>query len=158
MKDYIDSFTLNYSWYRNLSLRLLDEIPEGYLGQSISERSLSLRHQFIDLGILPLKILELLLDRNFFNLCPLPDENTANKTQILEYLKKSNEIFEENITKVTDATATISWFGRMDFNCQQALNFILAHEAMHHGEILSFIFAKNIEMPAAYKETWGFEL
>jgi hypothetical protein len=154
----IQDFLTSFQWYRDLSLALFEELAEEQLTLQVSERSLTLRAQFIDLGILQVKILELLSGNKFFDRVTQPDELLATKEDIIAYLADCNKLFIENILQVSNRDITISWFGRMSFTFEQALHFLLAHEAMHHGEMLSCIFANNIEMPSAFKKTWGFEL
>jgi hypothetical protein len=151
MDEFINDFLKAFAWYRSLSLRLLDEIQDDMLSTQISERSLPVREQFIDLGIMQIKILEMLSNKPFADQVNQPSTTDATKEQIKTYLLECDKIFKENIVK-------LNWFGRMDFSFKEALFFSLSHEAMHHGEVLSWIFAKNIDMPQAFKETWGFEL
>lgn len=155
--DNLNDFKKIFSWYRNLSIELLKQLPEEKLNDQISSRSLPVRCQIIDLGDMQLKTVERMGARNIGHF-QRPNEKTATKEEIIAYLTQTLEATMKILETMDPATTTLDWFGRMKFNFQEALAFLLAHEAMHHGEILSFIFAKDVEMPKAFKSTWGFEL
>ncbi len=157
MNNVADDFLHAFRWHRNLSKQLLVDIPFEYFGEQLSPRSLTLSTQFIDLGDMQLKAIDLLLGKNKKSITLVrPVDNKATKEEILAYIETCNTYFEEEVRKVPE-DARMDWFGRMNFDLKESLAFFLAHEAMHHGEILSFIFAKNIPMPPSFKKTWGFE-
>jgi hypothetical protein len=86
-----------------------------------------------------------------------PSPDSASKEAIIEYLQNSYKMVLSELEVTDPASASLDWFGRMHFDFDEALTFMLAHEAMHHGEILSFIFQKDLPMPQIFKDTWGFE-
>lgn len=152
----LNSFKTTFSWYRNLTLELIRQFPEALLRQQLSERSIPINIQFIDLGDMQLKIAEKVTGKTFPHV-HRPSNESTDKNKIIEYLVEANKLFFEALQSVDVNSANLDWFGRMDFNFEESLSFLLAHEAMHHGEILSFIFAKDLPMPEALKNTWGFE-
>lgn len=155
MKEEIRLFLTSFSWYRKLTKKMLEEIPFEYFNQSLSSRSLTLSCQFIDMGDMQLRVIESLTGKKTGHILR-PTDNVATKEEIVSYIDACNDHFEKEIAMVSH-DARMDWFGRMDFDLKGTLDFLLAHEAMHHGEILSFIFSKNIQMPPSLKDTWGFE-
>jgi alpha-ketoglutarate-dependent taurine dioxygenase len=151
----LNSFKKIFSWYRALSIALIKEMPEDMLNEQISDRSLPVRCQVIDLGLMQLITAEKM--GASITKPEKPDDETASKEEIINYLNQTHEIVLNGLAELDPATVELDWFGRMHFSYEEALAFMLSHEAMHHGEILSFIFAKNLPMPQAFKDTWGFE-
>ncbi len=151
----LNTFKKNFSWYRALSIALLKEMPEEMLNEQISDRSLPVRCQIIDLGLMQLITAEKM--GATVRKPQKPSDETATKEEIINYLNETHEIVLNTLNELDPSTVQLDWFGRMHFNFEEALAFMLSHEAMHHGEILSFIFAKNLPMPQAFKDTWGFE-
>ena len=150
----IDEFIHTFQWYRNISLKLLDQLQETSLNDRLSPRSLTLNYQIIDLGDMQLRVLERLTGKKI----PYkgrPSDVCTSKKEISEYLKKCMRYFCREIKNI-DSDKRMDWFGQMNLNFSETLSFILAHEAMHHGEILSFIYARNLPMPPIFKNTFGF--
>lgn len=156
MKTRIETFITSFKWYRDLSLQLLNEIPDKAMSEKISKRSLPMGEQFIDLGDMQLKIVEQLVEKKLFDLNKRPSFPTS-KEIIKEYLISSDSLVNKELRALTDYSRGVDWFGRMKFNFWNSLTFLLAHEAMHHGEILSFIYGSKHTMPPALRDTWGFE-
>lgn len=157
MKDFLEKFVKRFAWYRGITIGLLKQLPADQLNERISERSLPMRLQIVDLGDVQLQILEMLTGKIFKDQLERPDPETGSVEEIEKYLNECQKIFAENVVLFDDENKKISWFDRMDFDYQELLTFLQAHEAMHHGEILSFVYAKGIPMPQVLKETWGFE-
>lgn len=155
MKGEIDQFIQTFSWHRNLTKKLLEEIPFEYFTEQLAPRSLTLSCQFIDIGDMQLRMIEMLGGKKPTAI-KRPIDNKASKEEIAKYMDECNAFFEREIRTIS-SEARMDWFGRMNFGFSETLAFLLAHEAMHHGEILSFIFGKNIPMPRSFKTTWGFE-
>lgn len=124
------------------------------MDDQISSRSIPIRCQLIDLGDMQLKIVGLMGGKHMGTF-KRPSETTGSKDEIISYLNESHKAVLKTLETMDPQTTSLDWFGRMRFNFDEALAFMLAHEAMHHGEILSFIFAKDLPMPNAFKDTWG---
>jgi uncharacterized damage-inducible protein DinB len=158
MSQFIEDFFSSFQWYRELSHRLLEELSPEVLQMQINERSLPVIEQFIDLGDMQLKMSEFISGVKPILAVERPNPMNTTKEQVKIYLLECEQVFKDTLSKVeNEDSISVSWFDRMKFNFKQALHFVLAHEAMHHGEILSFIFAKQVPMPPAFKQTWGFE-
>lgn len=156
MDTTIENFTKSYRWLRNLSLKLLDSFSEEELELTLSDRSLKLRTQFIDLGITQLTVAYKTAGKDPRTLISnIPD--TSNKEEIKLSLNECEQKMFDQIN-LFKGDERLDWFGRMNFDFSQSLDFIIFHESMHHGEVLSLIYAKNLKMPKAFKSTWGFEL
>lgn len=151
----IKEFQKAFSWYRELSKQLLLEIPEKYLYQEICPRSLKLVYQFIDLGEMQLRVLSRITGKEYD--MTLPSAEKIDKQEIIAFMDTCSETFFQEISHLDKKTAQMDWFGRMQFDFGQALSFLLSHESMHHGEILSFVYDKDMPMPPAFKKTWGFD-
>lgn len=152
----LNIFKKTFGWYRNLTIELLKQLPEDRMDDQISSRSIPIRCQLIDLGDMQLKIVGL-MGAKHMGTFKRPSETTGSKDEIISYLNESHKAVLKALEGMNPQTASLDWFGRMHFEFDEALAFMLAHEAMHHGEILSFIFAKDLPMPNAFKDTWGFE-
>lgn len=154
----LNTFKKTFSWYRNLSLKLLREIPDKYLNEQLSPKSLSLCFQFIDLGEMELRVLERTTGEKITHLIHEPSKKNASKKEIISYINQCHQLFLKEVKKLEgNGNSYCNWYGRMKFDLSETLTFLLAHEAMHHGEILAFIQAKKVPMPKAFKQTWGFE-
>ncbi len=153
----LDHFQKTFSWYRKLSLDLLNQIPAKYLTEQLSTRSLSLRIQFVDLGDMELRVLKKTVGKKLLHTIAEPSKN-ASKKEITDYINECHKLFLKEVKKNEGNGETCcNWYGRMKFDLSETLTFLIAHEAMHHGEILAFIQAKKIPMPKIFKDTWGFE-
>jgi hypothetical protein len=154
MRQFIEDYLNSYSWFRSLTLELVEQLKDD-LDKQINDRSLTLRTQVIDMGEFQLKGLGMLMGKQL-EMPSQPSMETASSQEIIAYLKECQAVFETEIMNVTEEMK-LDWYGRMEFDTKQALNFLMAHETMHHGEILSCVFARDIKMPKAFKLTWGFE-
>ena len=157
MKSRIHEFITTFSWYRNVSLKLLEQLPQEALLEQISDRSCTVSIQFTDLGDTELKVVGDIVGKDLRALVTRPALTCTSKAEIAGYLAACSAIAKKELETFPHAESSSSWYGRINFTLPQALTFIIAHEAMHHGEILSFIYAKNLPMPAILKTTWGFE-
>jgi len=154
MEQYAKNFLHTLTWYRSISNNLIDEIPNDYMHQQISSRSLPPACQLVDLGDFHLRVASL-IDSSAEKV-ERPDPDTATKQQMKDYLVKTQAVLEKTLFAIKDKeNFTITWFDRMTFNFPDVLSFIMAHEAMHHGELMSFVYDKDLPMPKAFTETWG---
>lgn len=157
MDKSISQWITTYNWYRNLTILLIEQMPETLYAESIAVRSLPLRTQFIDMGDVQLKIIGMVTNLDLKQNIARPSEHTATPAEIIAYLHECSRVAEDALRIVEKTDITINWHDRMQFTFHEALSFLLAHEAMHHGELLSFVFVKDIQMPDVFKNTWGFE-
>lgn len=154
MDQYANNFLHTLNWYRSISTKLIEEIPANYMHERISDRSLTPACQLVDLGDFHLRVCKLIdpLSQDIKR----PDPSTATKKQMIDYIGNTQKVLEKTLFSIKDKeNFTITWFDRMTFNFPDVLSFILAHEAMHHGELMSFIYDKDLPMPKAFTETWG---
>lgn len=154
MDQYAKNFLHTLYWYRSISNKLIEEIPAEYMHQRISDRSLPPACQLVDLGDFHQRVSKLIDPAS--QGVQRPDPETATKEEMVEYIAKTQKVLEKVLFGISDKeNFTITWFDRMTFNFPDVLSFILAHEAMHHGELMSFIYDKDLPMPKAFTETWG---
>lgn len=150
----VEIFFKAFAWYRIISNRLIDEIPPEFMQQQISSRSLTPACQFVDLGDFHLRVCNLI--EGHVEDIARPDPTTATPEEIKAYIARCQEILKKVLIAVPDKEHfTITWFDRMTFTFPEVMTFILAHEAMHHGELMSFIYNKNLPMTKAFTDTWG---
>ncbi len=154
MEEYIKRFFKTLDWYRTISNNLTREIPQEYMHQSISERSLTPACQLVDLGDFHLRVCKLITGKTVE--VQRPDPATAKSEEMIQYIAKCDAILRKTLLAIPNKDKfSLTWFDRMTFNLPDVLSFILAHEAMHHGELMSFIYDKDLPMPRAFTETWG---
>ena len=143
MEQYAQKFLDTLNWYRKISFKLIDEIPAEYMHQQISSRSLQPACQLVDLGDFHLRVAHL-IDPNADQV-ERPNPDTATPQEIKDYISKTQKVLETVLMVIEDKeNFTITWFDRMTFNFPDVLSFVLAHEAMHHGELMSFIYDKDL--------------
>jgi len=154
MNDYAKNFFKTLTWYRSISNNLINEIPDSHMHKRISKRSLTPACQLVDLGDFHLRVCKLINPRA--RMINRPDPKTASKMEMIGYLEKTQKVLESTLFGIPNKqNFTITWFDRMTFTFPDVLSFILAHEAMHHGELMSFVYEKDLPMPRAFSETWG---
>lgn len=154
MNDYAKNFLKTLTWYRSISNKLIDEIPMDHMHQSISHRSLPPACQLVDLGDFHMRVVKL-IDPKAKDL-KRPDPASATKAEIKNYIAKTQKVLEKTLFAIPNKKDfTITWFDRMTFTFPDVLSFVLAHEAMHHGELMSYIYDKDLPMPHAFTDTWG---
>jgi hypothetical protein len=154
MNEYAKNFLQTLTWYRSISNRLIDEIPAKYMHEAISYRSLPPACQLVDLGDFHMRVVKLINPRAKDIVRPNPDN--ATKQEMKSYISKTQKTLEKTLFAIPNKeNFTITWFDRMTFTFPDILSFILAHEAMHHGELMSFIYDKDLPMPHAFTDTWG---
>jgi len=158
MSSNLAQFGKTFEWYRNISIQLLEEFPTKLLSEQVSTRSLCLAHQFIDLGEMELRVLERITKKKYNKKIAQPNAEKTNGREIIKYLTACHALFLSEVEHIPNKDeCCCNWFDRMHFDLSEALTFLIAHEAMHHGEILSFIQTKNLPMPKILQRTWGFE-
>jgi hypothetical protein len=154
MESYIETFLKTLSWYRKISNKLIDEITPDQMHQQISHRSLTPACQLVDLGDFHLRVASLISGQE--EKIVRPDPELANKPAMVAYIHQTQKVLEKALNAIPNKEQfTVTWYDRMTFNLPDVLSFVLAHEAMHHGELMSFIYAKDLPMPKAFTETWG---
>ena len=86
----LNSFKKIFSWYRALSIALIKEMPEDMLNEQISDRSLPVRCQVIDLGLMQLITAE--QKGASISKTMKPDEETPYQEQSINYQGLQKEI------------------------------------------------------------------
>lgn len=157
MKKEIRDFLRTFAWYRDLTKRLVKEMPQDHFNTAMCDRSSSPSIQFFDMGDFQLRVVGRIVGKDLQTQVPKPKWDTSSKQDLINYLEACDALMTKELTAFDKSDITFDWYGRMKFNLHETLGFLLAHEAMHHGELLSFIFKMDLPMPAGFKETWGFD-
>jgi hypothetical protein len=157
MEQFIEDFIKSFTWYRNLTIGIAQQVPHANLQDRISDRSLTLSVQIIDMGDFQIKVLEMMTGKKFADQLTRPNPTTATNEEIATYLQACHDLFSKELRANANSLQGINWYGRMQFDPKETLEFLHAHETMHHGEILSVIYQKNLPMPKILTDTWGFD-
>jgi hypothetical protein len=150
-KQYLNMFL----WYRNITLGFVEQLPEQSLDDKLCGHSMTIYCQVVDLGDMQLKILGMMLGKNLLEDTTEVLTGKHTKERLRSYLIHCHERFVHHFLTSNMKGKTLNWYGRFSFDLRGALVFLIAHESLHHGEILSFIYGKNKEMPQAFSQTWG---
>ena len=86
MKSRIHEFITTFSWYRNVSLKLLEQLPQEALLEQISDRSCTVSIQFTDLGDTELKVVGDIVGKDLRALVTRPALTCTSKAEIAGYL------------------------------------------------------------------------
>lgn len=149
-------FLKTFGWYRGITLGIIDQIPEDFFAKRLSEKSLTLYCQLVDLGDMQLHILGRLLGKELRTEdVHILLDSRPSKAKLKEYLLRCHATFEDALFSEKIEGKTLDWYGRFSFDGAGTLYFLLAHESLHHGEILSLIYSLGLPMPKAFQDTWG---
>lgn len=86
------------------------------------------------------------------------DEQTfAGTTSKKALLTKMNDLDSElhSLLETDDGTQHLRWFDNSSCSVSQFLAALIAHEAMHLGQLIAFCYSQHIPIPSSVSETLG---
>jgi uncharacterized damage-inducible protein DinB len=137
---------------RQLTLDLLDELPEKHLSFAVGKNMGTIGKQYRHIGDVQICYNEAIktgkVDFNKYR----KDYSLENsKTKLKEFLEEVNQEMLKLVEENQDAK--INWFGE-EWDLKQHLKTLIEHEILHHGELVVYIRTLGLKFPKSW-ELWG---
>lgn len=96
------------------------------------------------------------MDFKWFEGSELPDKNEfKTRNEIQEFLLNSDKLWRAEITKVRrDEDFIVAWPG-FNMNVMNHINGLVAHERLHHGQLIAYFTLAGLELPDKFKRNWA---
>ena len=137
---------------RQLTIDLLDELPEEHLSFAVGKNMGTIGKQYRHIGDVQICYNEAIKTGKV-------DFNKYRKDYSLENSKEKLKAFLEEINQEMlklveeNQDAKIDWFGE-EWDLKQHLKALIEHEILHHGELVVYIRTLGIKFPKSW-ELWG---
>lgn len=137
---------------RQLTLDLLNELPEEHLSFAVGKNMGTIGKQYRHIGDVQICYSNAIKTGKISFSDYKRDYSLENsKEKLKEFLQEVNEkmlkLIEENLD------VKIDWFGEvLDLN--QHLKALIEHEILHHGELVVYVRTLGIKFPKSW-ELWG---
>lgn len=134
---------------RQLTLDLLDELPEEHLSFAVGKNMGTIRKQYRHIGDVQICYNEAIKTGNADFKKYRRDYSIENSREKLKaFLDEVNQemlnLIEEN------QEAKIDWFGE-EWDLKQHIKALIEHEILHHGELVVYIRTLGLKFP----KSWG---
>jgi len=152
MKEEIKRVLEDWQETRQLTLDLLDEIPEEYLSFTVGKNMGTIGKQFRHIGDVQICYTEAIKTGKMdFGKYRRDYSLESSKKKLKKFLQKVNQemlkLIEEN------QEAKIDWFGEK-WDLKQHIKALTEHEILHHGELIVYIRTLGLKFPKSW-ELWG---
>ncbi len=137
---------------RQLTLDLLDELPEKHLSFTVGENMGTIGKQYRHIGDVQICYSNAVKTGKISFSEYRRDYSLENsKEKLKEFLQEVNEKMLKRIEE--NPNTKIDWFGEvLDLN--QHIKALIEHEILHHGELIVYIRTLGIKFPKSW-ELWG---
>jgi len=142
----------NWQAMRQLTLDLLEELPEEHISFAVGKNMGTIGKQYRHIGDVQICYNEAIKTGKV-------DFNKYRKDYSLENSKEKLKAFLEEINQEMlklveeNQDAKIDWFGE-EWDLKQHLKALIEHEILHHGELVVYIRTLGIKFPKSW-ELWG---
>jgi uncharacterized damage-inducible protein DinB len=142
-----------WSIMRQLTLDLLDELPEEHLSFSVGENMGTIGKQYRHIGDVQLCYSEAIKNGKIDFSKYRRDYSIENsKEKLKEFLLEVDGEMVNSIEENPDLE--IDWFGEK-WNLQKHIKALIEHEILHHGELVVYIRVLGLKFPKSWGELWG---
>jgi len=137
---------------RQLTLDLLDSLPEEHLGFTVGKNMGTIGKQYRHIGDVQICYTEAIKTGKIdFNKYKRDYSLESSREKLQTFLQKVNremlELIEEN------SEIKIDWFGEK-LNLKQHIRAVIQHEILHHGELIVYVRILGLKFPKSW-EQWG---
>lgn len=137
---------------RQLTLDLLDELPEEHLSFTVGKNMGAIGKQYRHIGDVQICYNEAIkTGKADFNKYRKDYSLENSKEKLKEFLEEINQEMLKLVEENQDAK--IDWFGE-EWDLKQHLKALIEHEILHHGELVVYIRTLGIKFPKSW-ELWG---
>lgn len=142
----------DFNEMRQLTLDLLDAIPEDKLSFSVGENMGSIGKQYRHIADVHL-CYNKAIETGLMSFDKYKRDYSIEKSK--EKLKKSLKQVGEEMSALVDnnPNVKIDWFGDK-WDLTQHIRALTDHEILHHGELIVYIMTLDIKFPESW-ELWG---
>lgn len=160
-KDLITNFIRAWNFTRSETFELLDSLSdEDLLFKPDGDKWQALYYQFGCIGRTQLvytrAIVITKMDFGYFNSPTLPrKDDFKTQTELLKFLADSQGKWIKAISKVrNNPDFFISWPGHNQ-SLPEHISSLMAHERLHHGQLISYFTLANLQLPRGFKSNWA---
>lgn len=168
-KNFVTGFVRQWNFTRSETLEILESLTDEQLNFKPKEMPTTLlkEREWQTLGyqfgcilrtqlVYTRAIREVKMDYSWFHDPQLMDKNQFKKVKDLQLaLEKANQDWLEAIrTKRRDEEFKISWPGFKTF-IPNHITALIAHERIHHGQLITYLTLAGIEFPKNFKANWA---
>jgi uncharacterized damage-inducible protein DinB len=152
MKESLKKILEDWKQIRQLTLDLLDELPEEHLEFTIGKNMGTFGKQFRHIGDVQFCYAEAIKTGKI-------NFDKYKRDYSLETSKKELQLFLQEVDAEMlnsinlNQEVIIDWFG-VKWNMEQHLKALIEHEILHHGELIVYMRTLELEFPKSWK-LWG---
>jgi len=152
MENELKQLLEDWKTMHQLTLDLLDELPEEHLGFTVGKNMGTIGKQYRHMGDVQICYNEAIkTGKADFNKYKRDYSLEGSKEKLKSFLEEVNDEMLKLIEKNSDVK--INWFGE-EWNLKQHIKALIEHEILHHGELVVYIRTLGIKFPKSW-ELWG---
>ena len=153
MEKELKQLLKDWETMHQLTLDLLDELPEKHLSFTVGKNMGTIGKQYRHIGDVQICYNEAIkTGKADFNKYRRDYSIENSKDKLKAFLQEVNQEILKLIEENPDVT--IDWFGE-EWNLEQHIKALIEHEILHHGELVVYIRTLGLEFPKSWKELWG---
>lgn len=142
-----------WKFYRQMTVDLLDSLPENALSFSVGEGMGILAKQFRHLGDIELCYVEALR----FGVMDFSRQRKdysieSSKDRLREFLFEIDDALS-NTLEMIELEKTIAW-GEEQLSLAEHLSALVHHETLHQGELIVYVRVQSLSFPPSWS-AWG---